>query len=645
MDKFKVTFYPDKKTVEVEGGKTILSAALSARIHLNSSCGGDGVCGKCRVILRKGHVIAQPTSAISLKDRGRGVYLACMTFVNDNLEIEIPPESRLDVGPLSGTEAASGSKGRGFESEEVDIADPDAGADTFTRSPLASKLYVELPPPDLQDKVSDLERLCRQIRRAREIPMLQTGLANIRQLGTLLRAAQWKVTVTLGNRNGATEIVLIEPGDTSGRNYGLCFDIGTTTISGQLIDLHTGVVVGTKASYNKQASFGSDVITRIVHAGKRDGLVELNAAVTEGINGMIREFLDEHKIDLNDITSVVCAGNTTMIHLLLGIDPAHIRKEPYVATANFIPTIRATEAGINTINPRGLMSCVPGVSSYVGGDMTAGILSCGLYKQKDLSILIDIGTNGEITLGNQEFLVAAAASAGPAFEGSGVACGMRASVGAIQKVKIIPGELNVGYDTIGGAKPKGICGSGYIDAIAELLRAGVLDKSGSITAPLSERVREKEHEKEFVLAFKKDADATSDIVITESDIENIKRAKAAIYSAVSILVKHMNFSFADIKKVFIAGGFGTYLNMENAVSIGLLPDIEREKFVFIGNSSLAGTRRVLLSSEAMKKAEDIARMVTYFELSVDPAYMEEYMAALFFPHTDLHTFPNVKGRS
>lgn len=641
MEKFKVTFYPDNKTVEVEKAKTILSASLSAGVYINSTCGGDGVCGRCKVLLKKGKVVAQPTGRITPEEKKRGVYLACLTYVEGDLEVEVPAESRLDLEKLTPQDLELRLKGLYSETEEVEPAESVLGEEIFIHSPLATKLYLELPLPNLEDKISDLERLYRQIRRIQEIPIMQAGLANIRRLGGLLRSADWKVTVTLGKRNGTTEIVLIEPGDTSQKNFGACFDIGTTTISCQLVDLNSKQVLGTKATYNKQASFGSDVITRIIYAQKEEGLEKLHHAVIDSMNQMIQELIHEHNIDLNDVNCVLCAGNTTMVHLLLRVDPTYIRREPYVPTANFVPTVRAAEAGIK-INPRGLLSCVQGVSSYVGGDVTAGVLSCGLDKQEELSMLIDIGTNGEIVLGNREFLISASASAGPAFEGSGVTCGMRSSRGAIQKVKITAPEFDVSCGTIAGVKPLGICGSGYIDIVAGMLRAGLLDKNGKLKTIKNKRIREAESGREFVVVFKEEAGSAFDIVISEADIENLKRAKAAIYSAASILAKHMNLDFLQIKKLFIAGGFGTSIDVENAISIGLLPDIQRERFIFVGNSSLAGARQILLSYEAMKKAEEIAKKITYFELSVEPGYMDEYMAALFFPHTDLNIFPNVK---
>jgi uncharacterized 2Fe-2S/4Fe-4S cluster protein (DUF4445 family) len=642
MQKFKVKFVPDNKTVEVPEDTTILSAALSCGLYINSACGGEGVCGRCRVILKKGRVVAPPEGALTPQEKSRQTYLACLTTVHSDIEVEVPSESRLDFENLSPQELKLRLKGLYAKSEEIEPAMALAGTEEkFSRSPLTEKLYLKLTPPDLKDRISDLERLYREIQRRLGITIIHTGLANIKQLGELLRDSDWQVTVTLGRKEDACEVINIEPGDTAKSNFGLSFDIGTTTITGQLIDLNSQEVLGARATYNKQAAFGSDVITRIIFSQEEKGLEKLHNTLTDTVNLISRQLIEGHRINLNDVTCILCAGNTTMIHLLLGVEPKYIRREPYVPTANFLPVIRASEAGIN-INPHGLLQCVPGVASYVGGDTTAGLLSSGIYRNKELGILIDIGTNGEIALGNEEFLIAAAASAGPAFEGSGLTCGMRSSRGAIQKVRINPKDPDINYETIGGTKPRGICGSGYVDILASMLRAQIIDKNGKFVSMQDKRIRAAASGREFVLAPKQRADSTSDIVISEADIENLKRSKAAIYSAVSVLVRHMSLEFGAIKKIFIAGGFGAYLDIENAVTIGLLPDLPREKFVFIGNSALAGARRMLLSQEAAKRAGEIARKVTYFELSVDASYMDEYTAALFFPHTDLNKFPSVR---
>ena len=332
-----------------------------------------------------------------------------------------------------------------------------------------------------------------------------------------------------------------------------------------------------------------------------------------------------------------------MTHLLLKIDPQYIRKEPYVPTASFVPVIRASEVGIK-INPRGLLSCVPAVASYVGGDMTAGVLAAGINKSSDLSVLIDMGTNGEIVLGNKDWTVCAACSSGPAFEGSGMKCGMRARLGAIQTVEISK-DFDVQYAVIGNGKPHGICGSALIDILAEFLKVGVVERSGKIKRSLNtNRIRINEDNiAEFVLVFKEETDTNEDIVISETDIDNLIRAKGAIYSGTAILVRSMGLGFNDVKHFYISGAFGSHLNIEKAIFFGLLPDIPREKYKFIGNSSIAGARMCLLSMENYEEASEIAQKMTSFELSSVPQYMDEYMSALFLPHTDLSLFPTVSA--
>lgn len=642
--RFTVTFFhPDPTKLEVKEGHNLLSAAVAAGIYINSSCGGDGVCGRCKVIVKKGQITTEPSGRISHEEREEGYVLACQTMIHSDIEVEVPPESRLELEKISEEDAKLlRLKGLYSEAVEVEKGESVIKESLFTHSPLATKLYLELKPPTLDDTLSDLERLYREIREVRQIPIMQTGLTNIKRLGRLLRRSDWKVTVLLGKRNGTVEIVSIEPGDTSDRNYGVALDIGTTTVSGQLVNLNTKEVLGTKATHNKQATFGSDVITRIIYAAEGGGLEKLHHAVIDNINDIIQALVSEQNIDLSDINGVMCAGNTTMMHLLLRVDPTFIRREPYIPTANFVPVIRAAEAGVK-INPRGLLACVPGVSTYVGGDITAGVLSSGLNRADRLTLLIDVGTNGEIVLGNKDWLVSCSGSAGPAFEGSGVKCGMRATKGAIQRVQISKPDYEVKVVTIGQAKPRGICGSGYIDSLAELFKNGIIDRNGKIVETItSSRLREGEEGKEFVLCFKEDADTDSDIVITEADIENLKRSKGAIYAASSILLRKLGLDFIDIEQFYIAGGFGTYLDIDKAIIIGLLPDLDRKRFSFIGNSSLVGSREILLSYEAKVEAEQIAKKMTYIELSVEPTYMDEYVSALFFPHTDLSRFPTVK---
>ncbi|MFH1594279.1 MAG: ASKHA domain-containing protein [Candidatus Omnitrophota bacterium] len=646
MEKFKVTFKPGNKIAEAKKGADLLSAAVSCGVFINSSCGGEGVCGRCKVVIKKGDFKTEPTGRVLPEERKKGVVLACLTTVEGDLEVFVPKESRLDLGKIKDEDARLHRlKGVYSEAVEIDKGRPIINEDLFTHSPISTKIYTELPQPTLDDSVSDYERLIREIKEKHNVPVVQTGLRNIRKLGSLLRHSDWKVTATLGKRNETTEVVIIEPGDTSKENYGIAFDIGTTTVSGQLVNLNTKEVLGTKATYNKQIVFGDDVITRIVFATEESGLERLHHAVIDNMNSIIHELITEHNIPLNWVTGVVCAGNTTMMHLLLRVDPTHIRREPYVSTANFVPVVRSAEVGIK-VHPRGLLACIPGVSTYVGGDIVAGVVACGINRSEQLTLLIDIGTNGEMALGNKEWMACCSASAGPAFEGTGVSCGMRAMDGAIEKVEI-GSDLESRTRTIKNAKPMGICGSGYISLISEMFKRKIIKRDGKLNDDLkTERIRVSNDELEYVVVFKKDACCDYDIVIKESDIENIKRSKGAIYSAAYILVKKFDLTFDQIDKVYIAGGFGTFLDIDCAVSIGLLPDIERGKFQFVGNSSLIGSREILLSYDTMKKAEEIARKMTYIELSKDPGYMDEYVSSLFFPHTDLERFPSVKkGRS
>jgi len=643
--KFTVQFLPDKKEIKVNKGANLLACAIKSGVYLNSSCGGDGVCGRCKVVIKKGDIKTEPTGRITKEEKKKGYVLACLATIQGNATVYIPRESRLDVTKISEEDAKFlRLKGIYSKAEEADAGKAIIDESIYSHSPLATKLYLQLPPPTLDDSISDLERLYRAIKKAKDVSIMQTGLTNIKRLGNLLRHSSWKITTTLGKRNETTEIVVIEPGNTSNRNFGVAFDIGTTTVTGQLVNLNTRKILGTKATYNKQVAFGGDVISRIIYATEESGLERLHHAVIDNMNDIIKLLIHENKVHLNEVMGVMCAGNSTMMHLLLRVDPTFIRREPYVSTANFVPVIRAAESGIK-IHPRGLLSCVPGVSTYVGGDITAGVVASGIADEEKTTLLIDIGTNGEIVLGNRDWLVCCSASAGPAFEGSGVTCGMRATKNAIQRVRIKQAGSEVKATTIGGGKPAGICGSGYIDLIAELFKNNIIDKDGKFNRDkTSKRIREGKDGAEFVVCFKKDAVSDEDIVITEADIENLKRSKGAMYSAASILAKKVGLSFGDVDRIMIAGGFGTYIDIEKAITIGLLPDIDRAKFKFIGNSSLVGSREILLSYEAMNKAEEIASKMTYVELSVEPKYMDEYVASLFFPHTDIDRFKSVTKR-
>jgi uncharacterized 2Fe-2S/4Fe-4S cluster protein (DUF4445 family) len=603
MKEYTINFTAQKKKIKVAQGTDLLTAAIRSGVMVHAACGGAGLCGKCKVSIDKKDV------------------LACQTIVESDLDVKIPKESiearaKLAQGPEEFT------KGVVLRRE-----------DAFSFSPLVRKLYIEVPAPGQDDNLSDLDRICREISHRLNNVHISMALSNLKHLSEVLRSSDFKVTVAIACKDDAIDIISVEPGDTTKANYGFAFDIGTTTVAGQLIDLNNRKILGTRISFNKQAPYGSDVITRIIYASNPEGLEKLNKAVLDNINEIILDLCKAHDVPLSDVYCAVCAGNMTMMHLLLKVDPANIRKAPYVPTTTVFETMHAPEAGIE-INPRGIAAFLPGVTTYVGGDIVSGVIACGLAENDELSLLIDIGTNGEIVLGNKEWMIGAAASAGPAFEGSGLECGMKAVKGAIQRAEIDK-DLNVRIVTIDDGKPKGICGSGYIDLLCQMLKRGIIGRNGRIDRAIkSKNIRKAATGYEFV--------AAKDIVITEDDIENLKRSKGAIYSAIIALLNKVDKKLDDIRRIYIAGGFGNYLNIENAIFIGLLPDADRSKYEFIGNSSLAGARMSLLSRDAFMNAHKIYKNITYVDLSSEPGYMDEYVASLFFPHTDLGRFPSVR---
>jgi uncharacterized 2Fe-2S/4Fe-4S cluster protein (DUF4445 family) len=630
MKEYTVTFLPQNKSVRVAKDTDLLSAAVKAGIMLSAACGGDGICGKCKVVVSGGYVKTEPTRFIDDAGVKAGLVLACQSLVEGDVEITVPPEALESRVQLSGL-SEEFTKGVALERE---------GA--FRPSPLVRKVFVEVTRPSATDSSGDLDRICVSLDGALEGLKVSTRLANVKHLSRVLEESDYRITVTLGYRDGAMEMLAFEPGDTSGSNYGFAFDIGTTTVAGQLVDLRTREVLGTRIAFNKQASYGSDVITRIIYASDPPGLKRMNDAILENVDEMVEELCRTHKVGMGDVYAVMCAGNMTMMHLLLKVDPSNIRKAPYVPTTSAFPTVHPSEIGIEA-NPKGLAAFVPGVSTYIGGDIVSGVLACGLSEGEDISLLIDIGTNGEIVLGNREWMIGSAASAGPAFEGSGLSCGMKAVSGAIQKVAIDK-KFDVAVETIGSVRPKGICGSGYIDLLCQMLKKGIIAKDGKIDRLLrSGRVRKAGSIYEFVVVFGKESATGRDITIDEDDIENLKRSKGAIYSAVMALFNKVGKSVGDLAKIYVAGGFGTYLNIENAIAIGLLPDARRDLYSFIGNSSLAGARMSLVSHEAFERTAAIAGNITYVDLSSEPGYMDEYIASLFFPHTDMGRFPSARS--
>ncbi len=628
--KVQITFSPEGDCVSMPLGSTILEAAKAAGVDFTSPCGGDGLCGKCRVIVKQGNVAAEPTSLLSREEIRRGYVLACQTKIIEDVEVEIPPESRAEAAQIL----------IDLDAQRFRALHPATGEVQVRFAPLTRKLYLEMPPPTLDDNLSDQSRLFREIRRRVRAPIMQLGLKVVRALPGLLRDAGWKATVTLGWRGGTLEVLQVEPGDTSAGNLGIAVDVGTSTVVTHLIDLDTTERLDAEAMYNSQRTWGDEVTRRIVHAGTPRGLDELQNSVVGDINHMISALTERNNVPLHDITAIICAGNSTMTHLLLGLDPTPIRKGPYVLASAATPPIRAVEVGIQ-INPRGLLYTVPSIGGWVGGDVTAGIMAVGLLRSEKVQMLIDIGTNGEIAVGNRDWAIACSASAGPAFEGSGVRHGMKAIHGAIERVEI-SSEGGVHYRTVGNGRPRGICGSGLIDLVAEMYRVGLIDRSGHLLAGKTSRTRERNGMLEFVLVPASRSEIGKDIVITQSDLVNLLSAKAAIYAGTQVLARAIGLDFDDVDRLYIAGGFGNYLDREKAIAIGLIPDLPLEKVRFVGNTSILGADLGLLSEDAWQELNSIAESVTYYELINYPDYYDEFLAARFIPHTDLSRFQSVK---
>ncbi|MEK6775853.1 MAG: ASKHA domain-containing protein [bacterium] len=625
----KVTFLPETRSVSVHTGSTLLKAASMAGVHINASCGGAGTCGKCRAVVQGDNFRTEPSIHLTPSEMKKGYVLSCLTVVQGDLTVEIPREAQKGVGVRIDT-------GRRPGGELLKIGDRKI-------RPRTKKLHLKITPPTLNDNISDLDRLFRELKKAGYKDLdITCGLPVLQKLGRTLRESHWDVTVTLFWNRCEIEIMDIEPGDVTLSRYGLAVDVGTTTVVAYLVHLNTGKIVDVESDLNAQIRCGEDVISRIVYATEIGTVEEVHNLVIETINGLVEKLAAKNGILPESIDSVVSAGNTTMTHLLYGIDPRYIREEPYIPTVNLFPVIKAREIGIR-VNQNASIYSVPGTASYVGGDISAGILASGVYKSDALTIFIDIGTNGEIVLGNKDWMVAASCSAGPAFEGGGVKFGMRASRGAIEGVRIDRKTLEPTCHVIGDAEPQGICGSGMIDALAEMYLAGVINQKGKFVQGLkTDRIREGETGLEYVMVRRDEDKGEPDIVLASADIDNIIRTKGAIYAGFKTLINEMNLTFQDVERFVIAGGFGNYIEIEKAIIIGLLPDLPEERFHFIGNSSIIGSYLVLLSKELRLEAEEIARKMTYIELSVSHSFMDEYMSALFLPHTNMDDFPSVK---
>ncbi|MFZ5562451.1 MAG: ASKHA domain-containing protein [Thermodesulfobacteriota bacterium] len=627
---YTVTFQPDGRAVTLAAGGNLLDAARAGEVPLNASCNGKGSCGKCKLVVVSGQVDHPATPLLTDEEKKNGYVLACQAIPKGDVTVRIPEETlekKLQVAGM-GAEVTDRLKGL-----VTDI------------TPMRESVALELAPPTLDDAVSDLDRLNRGLKQqGYDLDRMNMGLRVMRDMASVMRDRNFHVTAHILKKRCSAEVVGLSPGDAAAPGLGLAIDVGTTSIVVYLVDMADGTVIAATAGHNRQAACGDDVINRIV-CSEKDGVKKLRTMALATINGLLNEALFAAGRDRREVTNIALAGNTVMTHLLLGIEPRNIRREPYVPTVSAFPILKAIEVGIKA-DPDAAVFIMPGPAGYVGGDIVSGLIYTGFHRQEALTLFIDVGTNGEIVLGNNQWLLTASCSAGPAFEGGGVRWGMRAEEGAIERVAIDENTLEPVLSVVGGRQARGICGSGMIDLISEMLLTGIIQANGRFALdPGHPRMTAIGDEKAFVVAFADQTSVGQDIVFTESDIDTIVRSKGAVYAGFTVLLRQAGIDFAMLDQVIITGGFGQFLNIEKAVTIGLLPDIDRAKFKYMGNSSVAGAYMALLSEKYRMEAGRVCNSMTYVDFSSNNAFMSEFTSALFLPHTNLEDFPSVRRRN
>lgn len=614
----EVTFLPENRRVNVPSGTSLLEATRLAGLELETNCGGEGICGRCRMILMEGDIPDRVTWPFTESQIRKGYILACLSHVFGDLVVEIPIGRR---GREKGIPSTEDFK-QGLKPAAEDL--------NYKTLPVITKIYIEFEKPTIFSGQADHQLVSEGIKSRLGIPTMQMGLKIIEILPRILRSSDYKVTLTVGLRRDIAEIMNIEPGNTEDTNHMVIVDMGTTTIVAHLVNAAPRITIDTAACYNSQSIHGSEVTGRMIYA-ERKGIKALQHLLVEDVNDLIQTLCERNGVAVESVTAVVCAGNTAMEHFLLGLTTSHIRRKPFIPVTVEPPPFRAGEVGLR-VNSRGLLYSLPGISGWVGSDLTAGILAIQMHRRQELSLLIDIGTNGEVILGNREWLIAASASAGPALEGASVECGMRAEPGAVDRVYVQAGQIK--YSTIGGRPPVGICGSGIMDLVSVLLDEKIINRSGLFIDGSRTSEADGSLRRRFVLIDSENLEENG-VYLTEKDIENIITAKAAIFAAINILMQRVSLKFSDIDSIYIAGAFGNYLNTDSAVNIGLLPPLESGKIRFVGNTSIKGAKLAAFYQEAFYELTEIRRATTYYDLLGADDYVEEFKKALFLPHTDI----------
>ena len=631
----------EKMTVSTMVGENLLETARKSNVVIDAPCSGNGSCGKCRVKLLGGELDSKKTRHISDEEYAEGWRLACCSKVMGDVQIMVPDiasayRSRMKVADLSSPQEI-----KIFDDcmEHLKEADLEHGNNMRI-------LSVKMDVPSLEDTMPDVERLERALQAETDTQKVRIPYHVLKKLPDVLRASDFDVQCVVAQ--GKTQVFVYDvlEKEKNAVAAGVAIDIGTTTVSAVAVDMLSGKILAKASAGNGQIRYGADVINRIIESQKPGGHKKLqDAIVEETLNPMILKMCHSAGISPLQVYRLAIAGNSTMNHLLVGVNADPLRMEPYIPA--FFKTNAFYASDINLkVHPDAHIIMAPNIGSYVGGDITAGALVSMLWNQPHFSLFIDLGTNGELVFGNSDFMMSCACSAGPAFEGGDISCGMRATDGAIEACKIDKETMEPTFDIIGdpGQKPIGLCGSGIIDVIAELFRCGIISPKGKFVRE-GKRVKHDHYGMgSYVLAFEEEAAGSKDVEITEVDIDNFIRAKGAIFSAIRTMLKSLDFDISMIEEVYVAGGIGSGINMQNAVNIGMFPDIPIEYYHYIGNSSLCGAYAMLLSTKAEKKVYELAQNMTYLELSTEPGYMDEFVACCFLPHTDSSLFPTVMGQ-
>ncbi len=625
--------------ISVSPEETLLEAARKANVAIDAPCSGNGSCGKCRVKLISGEVEGLQTSHISDEEYADGWRLSCCTYARSDVTVQVPDIASAYRSRMKTADLSTGEEIAIFEELLKGVQEAGIRLDNNYCA-----VDLALSEPTLEDTMPDNERLTRALEEATGCERIELPFYPMSRLPKALRDAEWKVRVLGEKKDGTFTVYDVTGQDDNAPMCGLAIDIGTTTVSAVLFDLKDGRLLSKASGGNGQIRYGADVINRIIEQGKPGGRKKLqDAIIKETLVPLIAEMCKDAKLSARRILRMCVASNTTMNHLFVGVDADPVRMEPYIPAFFHWDGLKAGDLGLPA-HPNAPILLAPNIGSYVGGDITAGTFAGMIWNKDELSLFIDLGTNGEIVFGNRDFLMSCACSAGPAFEGGDISCGMRATDGAIESCVIDRDTMQPTFGIIGeaGQKPVGLCGSGIIDTIAELFRTGIINSKGLFVREGARVARDHHGTGRYILAFPEESATGREVALNEVDILNFIRAKGAIYSAIDTLLSAMDMDQSVIEGVYVAGGIGSGINMKNAVRIGMFPNVPLELFHYIGNSSQAGAYAMALSDEAAKKVEEVAKNMTYMELSTHPGYMDAFVAACFLPHTDASRFAGLE---